>query len=179
LKEFGDFGEQMKKITIIRHAKSSWKNHGLLDIDRPLNKRGKRDAPMMGRRLVDRGCDPEIILTSPAERAMRTAEAIAQELEFPWDEIVVEDRLYGADMDDWLEIISQFDDIFEWAMLFGHNPEITDLVNFFSSYYIPNVPTCGIVEIEFPVERWDDIDQAEPTSFDFDYPKKEAPYDDV
>jgi phosphohistidine phosphatase len=64
-------------------------------------------------------------------------------------------------------------------MLFGHNPEITDLVNFFSSYYIPNVPTCGIVEIEFPVERWDDIDQAEPTSFDFDYPKKEAPYDDV
>lgn len=133
---------------------------------------------MMGRRLAERGCDPEIIFTSPAERAIQTAEAIATEIEFPWEEIVVEDRLYGADMDDWLEIIQEFDDVFEWAMMFGHNPEITDLVNYFSPYDIPNVPTCGVVEFEFPIDHWNEIVQIKPKSIDFDYPKKKSSHHD-
>lgn len=78
----------MKTLILVRHAKSSWKDHGLPDHQRPLNKRGRRDAPMMGRRLADQGAEVELLISSPATRAIRTAEAMAEELAYPWDEIV-------------------------------------------------------------------------------------------
>jgi phosphohistidine phosphatase len=166
----------MKTLTLIRHAKSSWKNATLLDIDRPLNKRGKRDAPMMGQRLVDRGTSPELIVSSPAKRAMVTAETIALEIDYPIDDIVVDERMYMADVDDLLSVIQSLDDTLEHVMMFGHNPGLTDLVNTLSpSQYIDNVPTCGVAEMDFETDTWADVGHIDPFRVDFDYPKKTAP----
>ena len=119
----------MKILILVRHAKSSWKNAYLLDIDRPLNKRGQRDAPVMGKRLAERDSTPDFLISSPATRALTTAEIIAQEIEYPVEDIVVDERIYGADVDDWLEIVQDLDDGWDCVMCFGHNPGITDFFN--------------------------------------------------
>lgn len=166
----------MKHLTLIRHAKSSWKNAYLLDIDRPLNKRGRRDAPVMGGRLIERGSSPDLVISSPATRALTTAEVIAEEIEYPLEEIVVDERMYGADAGELLGIIRSFDDVLDHVMCFGHNPGLTDLVNYLSSaYYIDNVPTCGVVELAFDTETWVSVGHVEPTRIYFDYPKKVRP----
>jgi phosphohistidine phosphatase len=163
----------MKTLTLIRHAKSSWKNAYLLDIDRPLNKRGKRDAPIMGQRLADRGVSPELIVSSPATRAMVTAETIALEIDYPIEDIVVDERIYMADVRNWLAVIRSLDDTLVHVMLFGHNPGLTDLVNTLSpSQTINNVPTCGVVELDFETDTWASVGDVKPTRMDFDYPKK-------
>jgi phosphohistidine phosphatase len=162
----------IKILTLIRHAKSSWKNPGLSDRDRPLNKRGKRDAPVMGERLAERGFDPELVISSPAVRALATAEAIAEEIGYPWTEIVVDERLYEADASEWLEVIQSLDDVLDWVTCVGHNPGLTELVNYLSPYQVDNVPTCGVVELRFDTERWADIGYIRPTKVDLDYPKK-------
>ena len=162
----------MKTLTLIRHAKSSWKNMGLADYDRPLNKRGKRDAPMMGRRLAERGFDTGLMMTSPAARAVATAEAIAEEIEYPLTEIVANERLYGADQFELLEVIRGIDDSLDEVVLVGHNPGLTDLVDYLSAHPIGNVPTCGIVELVLDVDSWALIDRTRPTNVDFDYPRK-------
>ena len=161
----------MKVLTLVRHAKSSWKNAYLADIDRPLNKRGKRDAPMMGRRLAQQGYYTDVMVSSPAVRALATAEAIAVEIEYPWEEIVVDQRLYGADVTDWLEVIHTLDNAWERVMCIGHNPGMTDLVDYLAPYQVDNVPTCGIVELKLDVDRWALVGRVEPTEVSFDYPK--------
>ena len=162
----------MKTLTLIRHAKSSRKNPGLADYDRPLNKRGKRDAPMMGRRLAERGFDAGLIMTSPAARAVATAEAIAEEIEYPLTEIIANERLYGADQFELLEVIRGIDDSLDEVVLVGHNPGLTDLVDYLSAHPIGNVPTCGIVELVLDVESWALIDRIRPVNVDFDYPRR-------
>ena len=166
----------MKRLTLIRHAKSSWKDAYLLDIDRPLNKRGKRDAPMMGQRLAERGVSPELIVSSPATRAIVTAETIALEIDYPLDDIVVNERIYGADVDDLLFVIRSLDETLEHVMCFGHNPGLTDLVNTLSpSQTINNVPTCGVIELVFETDTWASAGDVMPARMDFDYPKKTSP----
>ena len=131
----------MKILTLIRHAKSSWKDSTLPDWDRPLNKRGRRDAPMMGERLAGREAYADLLVTSSAVRAVATAEAIAAAIEYPADDIVLDERLYGADEFEILEIIQGLDDAWERVMLLGHNPGLTDLVNALSPTGIDNLPT--------------------------------------
>jgi phosphohistidine phosphatase len=162
----------MKRLTLIRHAKSSWKDAFLLDMDRPLNKRGQRDAPVMGKRLAARESRPDLIISSPATRALTTAEAIAAEIEYPVEEIVVGERMYGADVAEWLQIIRGLDDSWDHVMCCGHNPGLTDLVNALSPYAIDNIPTCGVVELAFDTDTWTDVGRIEPTQVHFDYPKK-------
>lgn len=162
----------MKTLILIRHAKSSWKNRGLPDRDRPLNKRGKRDAPVMGERLAERGVEVDGVISSPAARAVATAEAIALEIDFPWDEVVLDERLYHADEFEMLEVIQEIDDDLDCVMCFGHNPGLTDLANYLSPSYIDNLPTCGVVELTFDVETWALVGDVEPVDVDFDYPKK-------
>ena len=163
----------MKILTLIRHAKSSWKDPTLPDWDRPLNKRGRRDAPMMGERLAGREAYADLLISSSAVRAVATAEAIAAEIEYPADEIVVDERLYGADEYEILEVIQGLDDAWERVMLVGHNPGLTDLVNALSPTGIDNVPTCGIVELTYDTESWALIGRIDPVAVDFDYPKKD------
>ncbi|MGD8968206.1 MAG: histidine phosphatase family protein [Anaerolineae bacterium] len=162
----------MKTLMLVRHAKSSWKERGLPDHERPLNKRGRRDAPMMGERLAQRGVEVDLIVSSSATRAVATAEAMAEALDYAWDEIVVDERLYEAYAEETLEVIEEQDEWVDHLMLIGHNPGLTVLVNYLSSHYLENVPTCGVVELRYDIERWAEVGDAEPVEVDFDYPKK-------
>jgi len=162
----------MKTLILIRHAKSSWEDKSLPDRVRPLNKRGKRDAPMMGQRLAERGIEVEQMISSPATRAMATAEAIAEELDYPWDGIVTEERLYEADAEGILTVIEEQDDWIDHLMVVGHNPGLTALTNVLSQSDLENVPTCGVVELAYDVDRWVEIAEVKPVHVAFDYPKK-------
>jgi len=162
----------LKTLFLVRHAKSSWKDTSLPDLLRPLNKRGRRDAPAMGRRLVGRGIEVELVLSSPAMRAQQTAEALAEELLYPWDEIVTEESLYEADGDEILAVIEVQDDWVDSLMVVGHNPGLTSLANYLGRVDIENVPTSGVVELRYDVLSWSMIASTGPTEVRFDYPKK-------
>jgi phosphohistidine phosphatase len=162
----------LKYLTLVRHAKSSWDKPGLPDHARPLNKRGRHDAPKMGQRMAEWGMDPDLIISSPAVRAISTAEAVAEEIGYSPTDIVTEQRVYGADESDWLEIIQGLDDSLEHVMMVGHNPGLTEVVNALSPDPIGNVPTCGVVAFEFEAQMWAEIGHVRPKRVKFDYPKK-------
>lgn len=161
----------MKTLFLIRHAKSSWDNAALPDKDRPLSDRGKRDAPKMGKRLAKRDVKPDLILSSPAMRALTTAEIIAKRLDYKLKEIVVDDRLYAGEADDLLKLIHELGDTLKRVMLFGHNPELTDLAHRLSSE-ITHMPTCAVAEFTFDAKSWSNIGKAKPAKVALDYPKK-------
>jgi phosphohistidine phosphatase len=162
----------VKKLYLVRHSKSSWKNPGLSDFERPLNKRGKRDAPFMGKLLAKRGVRPEIIFSSPAKRALKSAKIIAEEIGYPLEEIVTQAKIYDASVADLLEVVHDFDSIYREVMLFGHNPGITGLVNYLSDFDLDNIPTSGVVCIEFNDTAWHRISRHSGAVVFFEYPKK-------
>ena len=162
----------MRTLVLVRHAKSSWKDAELADRDRPLNPRGRRDAPEMGRRLAARGATPDRIVTSPAFRAATTASVIADAVGYPEREIIQDERLYGAGSEEILEVIRGIENRFDRVFLFGHNPGLTDLVNKLSEEPIPNVPTCGVVEFRIAGEAWRDVRRDTVMRVEFDYPKR-------
>jgi phosphohistidine phosphatase len=133
----------MKTLFLIRHAKSSWDDPALPDKDRPLGDRGRRDAPKMGKRLAKRDVKPDLILSSPARRALKTAEIIAKKLDYKLKDIVVDDRLYASAVHDLLNVIHKLGDKLERVILFGHNPELTELAHRLSSE-ITHMPTCAV-----------------------------------
>jgi len=161
----------MKTLFLIRHAKSSWGNTALPDKDRPLNDRGRRDAPKMGVRLARREAKPDLIMSSPATRALKTAEIIARKLDYRRKDIVVDDRLYAVGADDLLEVIHKLGDKLERVMLFGHNPELTELAHRLSSK-IAHMPTCAVAQFTFDVKSWSNIGKVKPARVALDYPKK-------
>jgi phosphohistidine phosphatase len=161
----------MKTLVIVRHAKSSWEDLSLSDHQRPLNKRGKKDAPLMGARLAQWGPPVDRVISSSAVRALTTAEIITREMGLPWDEIQIEDGLYHAGEDDMLELIQEQEEYIDGLMLFGHNPGLTYLVNDLSDLDLDNLPTCGVVVLQFDVESWLDIGEEVAVSAEIDYPK--------
>ncbi len=162
----------MKALGLVRHAKSSWRDARLPDRDRPLNRRGERDAPEMGRRLAARGFAPDLVVTSPAVRAATTARIIARALGYPEGRIVEDERLYDAASGEILDVIRGLEDRCDRALVFGHNPGLTDLVNALSHDWIPNVPTCGVVEFRIDGGHWSDVGRGVVQRTDFDYPKR-------
>lgn len=164
----------MKTLILVRHAKSSWADEELSDQMRPLNKRGKRDAPVMGKRLAKRGIKPDLMLSSSAVRALATARVVAGALGYPEESIASLGQLYLALPGDILHVIHELDNQLDCVMLFGHNPGFTQLANWFSPTLISNVPTCGVIEVRFDIERWSLVGQGAPAYFRFDYPKKNA-----
>jgi phosphohistidine phosphatase len=162
----------LKTLVLVRHAKSSWKDPELTDRDRPLNPRGRRDAPEMGRRLVSREAAPDLIVTSPAVRAATTARVIADAVGYPEEGIVEDERLYGASSSEILDVIREIGDRFDRVFLFGHNPGLTDLVNDLSPEPIENVPTCGVVEFRIESGSWGGVGRDTVARADFDYPKR-------
>ena len=161
----------MKTLFLIRHAKSSWDDTALPDKDRPLANRGRRDAPKMGRRLAKREVKPDLILSSPARRALTTAEIIAKKLDYKLKNIVVDDRLYAGAVHGLLDVIHKLGDKQERVMLFGHNPELTELAHRLSSK-ITHMPTCAVAEFKFNANSWSSIDKAKLAKVALDYPKK-------
>lgn len=162
----------MKTLFLVRHAKSSWENPGLPDNERPLNERGEQDAPSMGKRLASRGVKPDIMVSSPALRAYGTAVKIAAEIGYPKDDILLESKLYFEGTESLLDVIQSLVSRVNTAMLFGHNPTMTDAVNVLAQTTIGNVPTCGIAEIQLRVKSWKNVDKGMGTMQLFDYPKR-------
>jgi phosphohistidine phosphatase len=161
----------MKTLFLIRHAKSSWGAPALTDIDRPLNHRGKRDAPKVGERLARRPVKPDLILSSPATRALTTAQIIAKKLDYKRKNIVVDDRLYAVEADELLGVIRRLDDRVDSVMLTGHNPELTGLAHRLSSE-ITHLPTCAVAEFTFDAKSWSRIGKDKPAKVVLDYPKE-------
>lgn len=144
----------MRTLFLIRHAKSSWDNPGLRDFNRPLNERGLREAPLMAQLLASRGIHPDLLVSSPAKRALTTALFFAEQFGIADEQVLREQDIYEAAPADILQIISQLPDSAGMVCLFGHNPTFTDVANRFSDNFIDNVPTCGIVQIESEAETW-------------------------
>ena len=141
------------------------------DKDRPLDDRGKRDAPKMGKRLAKRDVKPDLILSSPAMRALATAEIIAKKLDYKLEDIVVDDRLYASEADNLLSVIHELGDKLERVMLFGHNPELTELAHRLSGE-ITHMPTCAVAEFAFATKSWSKVGKAKLARVELDYPKK-------
>lgn len=164
----------MKQLILVRHAKSSWDDAGLSDMDRPLNKRGRNDAPMMGRLLAGKGENPELIISSPAKRALSTAKRIAHELGYDREQIKINDTLYMADPDDFIGVIKAVNDKIGCLMLFSHNYGITEYANLLTGENIGNIPTCGIIKAELNMDSWSEITNTKGKMLYFEYPKKYA-----
>jgi phosphohistidine phosphatase len=163
----------MKTLYIIRHAKSSWDNADQGDFERPLNERGKRDAPRMGKRLKEKGITPDLMITSSAKRAFSTCRRIAEILGYDEEKIKSDRKLYHADEEEILKMIKNLNDKFDSVMIFGHNPGLTNFVNTFTDDHtgINNIPTCGAVAFSVEVDSWKDIDWGKGKLIFFDYPK--------
>ena len=162
----------MKRLTLLRHAKSSWGQPDLDDLHRPLNQRGQRDAPIMGRRLITLGVRPSLIVTSPAKRARETAKLLARQIGYPIEFIQTEKSLYLASATRILEIIELQEDTFSDIVLCAHNPGITDLAYQLSNHSIGDMPTCGLVTIESDTDSWNSFQDSSRTFIAYDYPKK-------
>ena len=162
----------MKNLFLTRHAKSSWGNPGLADIDRPLNERGKKAAPFMGKLIVDKGEKPDLLISSPANRALSTAKAFGGAMGLVENDIIIDRTIYGAGAQQLLELVQDQDDLYKSIMLFGHNPTFTSFVNLLTGNNIMNVVTCGVIRIDFEFSSWTNIDFGSGRLAYYEYPKK-------
>jgi len=155
----------------MRHAKSSWDFPELSDHDRPLNKRGRHDAPLMGQQLLSRDVQFDLILTSTAVRALTTATLVAKELEFDQEKVQALPDIYKADRKDLIKIIQQVPDEVDCLLVVGHNPIISEVANKLSPEAIADMPTAGVVALRFKCNSWLDISGENSNLRFFDFPK--------
>ena len=161
----------MKKLFLVRHAKSSWEEEGLLDIDRPLKGRGVRDAYSAARWLAEQGESADHLFSSPATRALHTALVFSRELGYPFSDISIVQELYDCTATD-IELVARaIPDHFNSAMIFGHNPGMTNFLNRCIDHRIDKLPTTGIACLSFEIDHWAHIDGQAELLF-FDYPKR-------
>jgi len=165
----------MKRLTLVRHSKSDWSLPGQQDWDRALNKRGQRDAPEMARRLRARKLKPDLILSSPAVRALATATIMARELKVAASIVRQDERLYLAGPADMLTVIRELGGSARHLMVFGHNPGITDFANRLSAGdRIDNMPTSAVFTATVAIQDWSELDWGSGQDAQFDYPKNLA-----
>ena len=161
----------MLKLGIVRHAKSSWNHPDLNDHDRPLNKRGERDAPIMAQKVKDLFGVPDLLLSSSANRAFTTASVFKEVMNTEGLVLNTSGSLYHASEQDILDRIAMIDPDVKSALIFGHNPGVTYLVNSFKGDFIDNVPTCGVIILESEAKAWMELDQSNTKRVSFIYPK--------
>jgi len=161
----------LKSLLLIRHAKSDWGDLTLKDFDRPLNDRGKRDAPVMAHRLLDKKIKIDAFISSPAKRAKKTAELFASQYKRDKKDIIFFDKLYLADTEAFFDVISQTDDDYSTIAVFSHNEGITTFANQLSDVRIDDMPTCSIFGVKMQLKKWKDFREAEKEFWFFDYPK--------
>ena len=163
----------MKTLYLVRHAKSSWKFSELTDLERPLNKRGKRDAPYMGNLMYEKKILVDAMICSPAQRTLSTALSFAKAMKHPTEKIVLAPEIYEVLADSILETIQKrFNDNWQQVMLFGHNYACTEFANWYAKPILDNVPTCGVVAIDYNIERWNKANKRNGRVRFFEYPKK-------
>lgn len=158
-----------KYLLLVRHGKSDWSHANLTDFDRPLNKRGKENAPEMAERLLQRKIVLDLIVSSPAKRAKSTAKVFAKA--FGFDAITLDERIYEAHAATLLNVINGFDDKADAIAVFGHNPGFTDLANDLGDADLYNIPTAGMAYIKFEFDSWKMLSRGTGTLVFFDYPK--------
>jgi phosphohistidine phosphatase len=163
-----------KELLLVRHAKSSWDDPYLDDHDRPLNDRGLRNAPEMGKRIQGSGIRPDVWISSTALRAMTTAEILAEQVGSAKDQIQLSRDLYHGSATELQEFIAGLDDAIGSAILFGHNPGMTSLVANLYGLPIDNLPTCGVVHLQFNENTWSAVSYAPPARAYFDFPKNQS-----
>ena len=156
-------------LLLVRHAKSSWSNSSLTDFDRPLNKRGASNAPLMGQRIRDYGLHLDTIITSTAERAKETSKLIAKEIKYELQDIDLESDLYHASREVFINILSRQQN--KNIAMVGHNPGIQDFSYWLSSAPEVNFPTCGVIHISFSLGNWTEIYKNSGKAIRFEYPK--------
>jgi phosphohistidine phosphatase len=161
----------MKKLFLIRHAKSSWADIGAKDIDRVLNDRGHNDAPEMAKFLKNMGIAPDLIVSSPAKRAMMTAGYFANELGIALKDIDIQQDIYEAEEATLRHIIKDLPNSANIILLFGHNPTFTYFANRYAKEYIDNVATCGIVQYDLNAAEWSHFNEKTVTVGGYFYPK--------
>ena len=162
----------MKTLFVIRHAKSSWDNPSQSDFDRPLNDRGKKDAPRMAERLKEK-FTVDIFISSPAKRARKTAAHFIEEFGRKEKELVLLETLYEASPNAFFDAVSKIDDNCESAAIFSHNPGITEFVNMLTEHSVPNMPTCGVFGVRVLGNTWTQFKDAKKELLLFDYPKND------
>ncbi len=164
----------MKTLILIRHAKSSWDDTTLPDFDRPLNDRGKKDAPKMAKRLSGKKVNIDAFISSPAKRAKKTAEIFIKEFDRDESDIILFPSLYHADVKDFYEAISVTDDKFKSIAVFSHNPGITSFANtLVKKAQIDNMPTCSVFAVNADIKNWSEFKDAKKEFLFFDFPKKD------
>ncbi len=166
----------MKTLILVRHAKSSWDNPGSSDFERTLNQRGENDAPFMANVLKEKGIKPDLIISSPAVRALTTAKYFATALGIEHADILQKELIYNSSFTEILKMIKKTGGTANTVMLFGHNPDITHLCTYLSGNYFDNVPTCGVICIDFTkVSKWEAIDDKNGEMRFYEYPRKYFP----
>lgn len=164
--------EGTKTLLVIRHAKSSWDITTLNDFDRPLNDRGKRDAPAMAGRLKEKNILVDAFVASPAKRAKKTAELFIETYNRNKEDIIFISKLYHAGTDTFFEVAEDLNEAFQTVALFSHNPGITAFVNMLTDdVRLDNMPTCGIFAVKLQSSSWKNFRKAKKEFLFFDYPK--------
>ena len=163
----------MKTLYLVRHAKSDWSDGTLKDFDRPLNKRGKKDAPQMGLHLKSvRNVALDGVLCSTAKRARSTAKRLLKGLDYSVEDVMWEEGIYWGNTTDLVHLIQQVDAHCNALMLIGHNPYVSDLVGFLQGQEIGDMPTCGVFGLSLDIDAWSEITSGKGKKLFFDCPKQ-------
>jgi phosphohistidine phosphatase len=162
----------MKSLLVIRHAKSSWEDISQKDFDRPLNDRGRRDAPAMAAYLLKSKVIIDAFISSPALRAITTCQYFAHAYGLTEKKIIIANALYEASPGIFYEVIGKTNDAYNHVALFAHNPGITVFVNELTQTMIDNMPTCSVFAVKIPIKHWKDFGKAEKEFWFFHQPKK-------
>lgn len=160
-----------KQLVLVRHGKSDWGNADVKDFDRPLNHRGKENAPEMAERLFNRNFKPDVLVSSPAKRAFTTSKYFAKQYNINKSDIILEPSIYDANIKTLLNVVNGLNNEYEKVIMFGHNPGFTDFANYLADAKIYNIPTCGIMLLSFPFNDWKMISANTGELVFFDYPK--------
>lgn len=159
-----------KHLILIRHAKSDW-SFDVPDFSRPLNKRGNRDAPIMAKRLAAQKLFPEMLISSPANRAISTAKLFAKEMDYELDRIQEESAIYEAETLSLLKIVNSFDNQLNYIALFGHNPGVSLFAHYLCHKSQVDFPTCACMHLKFETDDWATLSMDTGDLVWFSYPK--------
>ncbi len=162
----------MKTIYLVRHAKSDWKSADTGDFNRTLNERGIKAAPLMAALLKKKRVLPDLVITSPATRALSTAELFCEILGYPKKNILQQIEIYEGGVLNLLKVVQQIPDNCTTAMLFGHNPMLTEFSNLLAGSYTENLATCGVVRIDLDIESWKNANPDAGELIWYDAPKE-------
>jgi phosphohistidine phosphatase len=161
----------MKTLLIVRHAKSSWERFDQPDLERPLNDRGKKDAPDMAQRLKEKEIRVDLFVSSHAKRARKTAKLFAEEYKVDKNDILIREELYEASLETFYKVVASLPDKENVVALFSHNPGITEFVNSLTNVRIDDMPTCGVFAVSADINSWSEFREATRQFLFFDYPK--------